>query len=84
MDEKERDEILYRLDEGTKRVEGHLNRIDSRLGEIEDTVDDHEARISDNEDIIETYNKMAGGAGAALLAAITGAAAKIMGLIRLL
>lgn len=36
MDEQEKEEILYRLDERTKRVDNHLARLDNRVSEAEE------------------------------------------------
>lgn len=83
MQDKERDEILYRLDERTKRVDEHLDRLERRIANIEKQTDAHEERINDNEDAISTARKGVAGVGSALLAAIGGAAARIAGVLQI-
>lgn len=54
MDDKERDEILYRLDERTKRVDDHLNRLDRRVESNANELDNHEERITNTESFTQT------------------------------
>lgn len=83
MDDQEQEEILYRLDERTKRVDDHLNRLDRRVAENEREIEDHDERISQNEDSVNTARKAVGGLGAALTAGAGGTIAKLAGLIKL-
>lgn len=83
MDEKERDEILYRLDERTKRVDDHLDRLDKRLEVLENEVEVHDERIADNEDWIQTANKAATYGGSTVLAGISALLARLAGFIKI-
>jgi t-SNARE complex subunit (syntaxin) len=79
MKEDERDEILYRLDERTKRVDEHLNRLDERVEENEQTIDNIDSRLSDAEKDVNT----AKGVLAFLSAGVSAIIAKVLGFFRL-
>lgn len=83
MDQKDRDEILWRLDERTKRVDDHLNRLDERLEEAESAISDNKENISDNSDSISLIKKTTRAAGVLITAAISGIGAKVAGLLQL-
>ena len=80
MDQSERDELLYRLDERTERVDMHLRRIDERVEENSESIDRLEDIVSDHEDELNLAKKaLAGIAG--LVSAI---AAKVATGLRLI
>lgn len=81
MDERERDQVLARLDTRTKRVDEHIDRFEKVLDEHEKQLDDHESRIQTNENNIKDGKVIIGTIGSALLAGITGLAAKVAGLL---
>lgn len=83
MDDKEQEEILYRLDERTKRVDEYLDRHSMRIAALEETADDHEERLSDGENFRSNVWTGAKGFGAAVLAAISGAGAWIAGIFHI-
>lgn len=77
MDDKERDEILYRLDERTKRVDDHLNRLDKRVAQNEESIEDLHDEVQSNADDISTAKKVLGG----LVTLLSGALAKVFKVI---
>lgn len=83
MDEKEQEEILYRLDERTKRVDDYLERHDRRISALETVSEDHEERLSDGENFRSNVWTGAKGLGAAVLAAISGAGAWLSGIFHI-
>lgn len=80
MDEQEREEILYRLDERTKRVDDYLERHDRRISALETVSDDHEERLSDGENFRSNVWTGAKGTGAAVIAFLSGAGAWLAGI----
>lgn len=83
MDSREQEEILYRLDERTKRVDEKLNDLDERVAENSVTIENHDERISENEDNLNTAWHVIRGIGAGLLAIFSGAGAKLAGLLHI-
>lgn len=81
MDQKQRDEILWRLDERTKKVDDHLNRLDERLEEAEKDITKNSEEISDNSDSIELIAKTTRAAGALFAAVISGIGARLGGIL---
>jgi len=81
MDSKERDEILYRLDERTKRVDDHLARLDERLKNVEIDVEDHDYRINENEDDLEIITKTTKSIGGTAVAILSAIFAKLIGVL---
>lgn len=79
MDEDERDEILYRLDTRTKRVDNHLNRLDERVENVENDVDKLENIARSNKQDINAGKGIIG----ALAAALTAAVGKVFGVLGL-
>lgn len=84
MDEKERDEILYRLDERTKRVDDHLKRLDERVSEVESELEKQDHRITQNESMLGTIDRAVKFVLSTIVASVGAVMAKIAGLIRLL
>lgn len=80
MDEKEKEEVLYRLDERTKRVDEHLTRLDDRIQKNRENLQNHDKRIDDNEASLWAVGKVVQGIGGALLALFSGLGAKLAGL----
>lgn len=78
MDESEHDEILYRLDERTERVDNHLNRLDDIVRENEREIESIKQTSRDNRRDID-YGKALIGFFSAILTAIS---AKIFGVIQ--
>lgn len=83
MDERQRDEILWRLDERTKRVDDHLERLDRRVAEAENELDEHDNRIQVNEEQLSLIAKAGGGTLAFLTTTISAIAAKLAGIIKI-
>lgn len=83
MDDQEMEEILYRLDERTKRVDEHLDRLDRQVRENRQTNQDHEERITDNEHTLGTMSRGLKGLAGAVMALFSGAGATFMGFINL-
>lgn len=83
MDERERDEILWRLDERTKRVDDHLNRLDKRMEDVEESVEQHDDRINDNENSIDTIMKAGGGAIGLVTTSLSALIAHVVGFIKI-
>lgn len=79
MDKKEHEEILYRLDERTKRVDEHLNRLDERVAENSEKLANHDDRIQSNTADVKTGK----GLLAFIAAAISGIVAKLAGMLHL-
>lgn len=78
MDKQEHEEILYRLDERTKRVDDYLNRLDERVAENSKELDYHNERINENEVFIDQAWRFTKTAGAAIAAGVSGAVAAIV------
>lgn len=81
MDDSEHEEILYRLDERTKRVDDHLNRLDRRLAEAEEELDHLDERVDENRNTLTILTKGAASIGTIITAGISGIFAKLFGLI---
>lgn len=81
MDEQERDEILYRLDERTERVDDHLKRLERRVGAAEEALDQHDERISSNEYSLSNIRAGLHAVGLSMLAAVSGIGAKLLGFL---
>lgn len=80
MDQNERDEILYRLDERTKKVDDHLERLDQRVAENEERIDELTTTVNKNSGNI----KVAKRALAVLASAATAIAARVFAGLRVL
>jgi hypothetical protein len=52
MDDKEHDEILYRLDERTERVDEHLNRLEKNVAQNEASIDNIQSKVDRNTTIL--------------------------------
>lgn len=78
MDQGERDKILYRLDERTKRVDGHLRRLDQRVEEVEEEIESHDDRITDNEGTLRLITKAGTGFVGLATTAIAAGVAKVL------
>ena len=52
MDDRERDEILWRLDERTERMDARVERIDNRQSENAEAIDDLDARVTRNTTVL--------------------------------
>lgn len=83
MDQQERDELLWRLDERTKKVDDHLSRLDERLEEAEEDIDEHDEKISSNEDSIRVIKKAASAGGTGIFAFLSAIGAKVAGLLHI-
>lgn len=83
MKESERDEILWRLDERTKKVDDHLERLDQRVEENEKQLDKHNNRITDNEATLETVTKAGGGLIGFIVTTVSGILAHIGGFLKI-
>lgn len=83
MDEKEQEEILYRLDERTKRVDDHLNRLDSRVRKNRQSLNNHDERISENENFLATIWRVTKATGAAMVGLVSGIGAQVAGILQL-
>lgn len=81
MKDKERDELLYRMDERLKRVDNNLNRLNSRLKAVEEVADEAYKQSDDNRQNITTIARAAAGAGTFLTAILSAVSAKITGLL---
>jgi chaperonin cofactor prefoldin len=68
MDEQEKEEILYRLDERTKRVDNHLARLDNRVSENEDELRDLKSKTTKNTRDINYGKGLIGAIGTTTLA----------------
>lgn len=79
MDEQEIEEILYRLDERTKRVDENLDRIDRLARQNRKRMQELNLKVQSNEEDI----KRGKGALAIIGTAMSGVLAKIAGLIHL-
>lgn len=82
MDSVEQEEILYRLDERTKRVDEQLERINSSIEKHDKEINSLHSKIVENENSINNMSSAAKIGGATLLAIISGIGAKIFGLIK--
>lgn len=80
MEEKERDEILYRLDERTKRVDDHLNRLDERVSKNEQQINKNDDRITRNSSFLDTIWTATKATGAVVAGLISGIAGALFGL----
>jgi hypothetical protein len=83
MDENEREEILYRLDERTKRVDEKLSNFDDRISENREDIETNDERITANSGFLDTLWTGMKVAGAATLAAFSGVGAYLADLIHL-
>jgi len=52
MDDRERDEILWRLDERTERIDGRIERINSRVTKQDEALEDLDDRVTRNTTIL--------------------------------
>lgn len=81
MDDQERDEILYRLDERMERIDGNLMRFERRLQAVEDVADDAYQQSDDNRQNINAFVKITTGLGTFLTAVVGTVSAKLTGLL---
>lgn len=81
MDEQEKEEILYRLDERTKKVDENLTRLSGRVAENERSLDEQDDRITSNRNNLSLINNAARVFGVTLLALMSGGGALAIGLI---
>lgn len=79
MDQKERDEILYRLDTRTESVDRRLGRMEKQIQQNQEELQGLDSRITRNEKDIRTGKGLLGILGTAI-SAIT---AKLVGLIQI-
>lgn len=79
MDEKEQDEILWRVDERTKRIDDHLENIDGRVQENGEDINEVQKDVQKNENDINTIKAAGGGIFTLLTAGLSGALAKLGG-----
>lgn len=70
MNQKERDELLYRLDERTERVDEAIERIDERIDENANDIDDLQLKVRRNSTAL-------GGIGTGLTAVLVWVADKL-------
>ncbi|WP_200531616.1 MULTISPECIES: hypothetical protein [unclassified Halorubrum] len=52
MDDRERDEILWRLDERTERMDARVERIDNRQSENAEAIEDLDTRVTRNTTVL--------------------------------
>ncbi|QRV15035.1 hypothetical protein JMJ58_19330 [Haloterrigena salifodinae] len=52
MDDRERDEILWRLDERTERMDARVERIDGRVESQDEVIDDLDQRVTRNTTVL--------------------------------
>lgn len=74
MDSKEQEEILYRLDERTERVDAHLKRLEKEVAENSKDIDDLQSSVDKNTTII-------GGVGTAVTGVLIWFADKVTRII---
>lgn len=79
MQEREKEEILYRLDERTKRVDENLDRLDDRVTENSAQIDSLETTSDRNRRDIQ-YGKAIIGFLSMVVSSVT---AKVVGLLHL-
>lgn len=80
MDEQERDELLWRLDERTKRVDENLDRLHEKTKENRDAIDELEEIVGEHESEIALARKALLGLGGV----VSAAAAKVFAGLRFL
>lgn len=78
MDEQEKEEILYRLDERTKRVDNHLARLDNRVSENEDELKELKSQTNRNSRDISYGKGLIGAIGTATFTIVM----KLLGFIQ--
>lgn len=52
MNEPERDELLYRIDERTQAIDQKVTKINSRVSENEETIDGLQSKVKRNSTIL--------------------------------
>lgn len=79
MEEKERDEVLIRLDERTERIDANLDQMDDRIVENRERIGKLDDRVQANEQDLSVAKKAIGG----LMALLAGAVGKLLGWLRI-
>lgn len=79
MDEEEREEILIRLDERTKKVDDTIERLEQRTRENSEAIETNAEQIQANSDQLKAGKGIIGFIGMIL----SGLAAKVVGILHL-
>lgn len=79
MDEQEKEEILYRLDERTERVDQNLDRLDDKVRKNEQEIRKIDNETKRNSQHLHTAGRVLG----FLSASVAAVAAKVLGVLGL-